>query len=143
MRRYAIAVAYCAVCGAALACAPKQRPASGPATDPANPPAGAQAAAGAEEATGSAELEVVNESNFDVRVFVIRAGQFTRLGLVRSMNTTSFELGPHLIDREIRLYADPVGSTTRQRTEAIYVRPGQQVRFGLERRMRSYSLAIY
>ena len=145
MRRYAIAVACCAVYGAALACAPRQRPASGPATSPASPPVGAPDSAAAERelASGSAELEVVNESNFDVRVFVIRAGQFTRLGLVRSMNTTTFELGPHLIDREIRLYADPVGSTARQRTEAIYVRPGQQVRFGLERRMRSYSLAIY
>ena len=141
MRRYRIAVACCAVCGAAIACAPKHRPGGPVAGAPARAPAAA--AADSELPSGSAELQVVNESNFDVRVFVIRAGQFTRLGLVRSMNTVSFKLGPHLIDREITLYADPVGSMLRQRTEAIYVRPGQQVRFGLERRMRSYSLAVY
>jgi len=59
------------------------------------------------------------------------------------MLTGVFELGPFLIDREIRLYAEPVGSSARQRSDAIYVRPGQQVRFGLEKRMRSHSLAVY
>ncbi len=59
------------------------------------------------------------------------------------MSTGVFELGPFLIDREIRLYAEPVGSSARQRSDAIYVRPGQQARFGLEKRMRSHSLAVY
>ncbi len=129
-----------ALCWMALAvtvpgCARPNRPSSAPTPEPAPDTVSAS--------TTSAELQVVNESIFDVRVFVIRAGQFTRLGLVGSTNTASFQLGPHIIDREISLYADPVGATRRQRTDAIYVRPGQQIRFGLERLMRSYSLAVY
>jgi len=34
----------------------------------------------AEVLYGAASLEVVNESTFDVRVYVIRAGQSTRVG---------------------------------------------------------------
>ena len=120
------------ILGVALGCAPKVKPPSNPAPED-----------DAQVLYGNASLEVVNESIFDVRVFVIRAGQFTRIGMVTSMTTGMFELGPYLIDREIRLYAEPVGSTNRQRSDAVYVRPGQSVRFGLEKRMRSHSLAVY
>ncbi|MBC7789834.1 MAG: hypothetical protein H7Z74_07795 [Anaerolineae bacterium] len=125
-------VLYASILSVALSCAPKTKP-------PSDSPPGDDT----EVLYGTASLEVVNESIFDVRVFVIRAGQFTRVGMVTSMTTGVFELGPFLIDREIRLYAEPVGSTARQRTDAVYVRPGQQVRFGLEKRMRSHSLAVY
>jgi len=125
-------ILYSAILGLALGCAPKVKS-----------PSTAAPEEEAEVLYGNASLEVVNESIFDVRVFVVRAGQYTRMGMVTSMTTGVFELGPFLIDREIRLYAEPVGSTARQRSDAIYVRPGQQVRFGLEKRMRSHSLAVY
>ncbi|MDQ3520550.1 MAG: hypothetical protein M3466_19380 [Gemmatimonadota bacterium] len=125
-------VLYGSIVGLALGCAPKVKNPSTPTPEEE-----------VEVLYGTASLEVVNESIFDVRVFVIRAGQFTRLGMVTSMTTGVFELGPFIIDREIRLYAEPVGSTARQRTDAVYVRPGQQIRFGLEKRMRSHSLAVY
>lgn len=91
----------------------------------------------------SAILAVANNSIFDVRIYVLRAGQRYRLGLVGSGATITFPLGRFLIDREIALYAEPVGARGQQRSDAIYVRPGQEVRFELERRLRSHSLAVY
>ncbi|MEJ7811555.1 MAG: hypothetical protein WKG32_14175 [Gemmatimonadaceae bacterium] len=132
-----------------LACArqPRADGAPAPETGPAAPATAADGTAATEAAATplalSAELEVNNESIFDVRVYVIRAGQFRRLGTVTSMTTTSFELKAALIDRELMFYADPIGASTRQRTDAIYVRPGQQVAFRLEKKLRSYSLAVY
>jgi hypothetical protein len=79
----------------------------------------------------------------DVRIYVLRAGQRYRMGLVSSGTTITFPLGRFLINREIALYAEPVGARGQQRTDAIYVRPGQEVRFGREKRLRSHSLAVY
>ena len=91
----------------------------------------------------SAILAVANNSIFDVRIYVLRAGQRYRLGLVGSGTTMSFPLGRFLINREIALYAEPVGARGQQRTDAIYVRPGQEVRLELEKRLRSHTLAVY
>ena len=91
----------------------------------------------------SAILAVANNSIFDVRIYVLRAGQRYRLGLVGSGQTLTFPLGRFLINREIALYAEPVGARGQQRTEAIYVRAGQEVRLELEERLRSHTLAIY
>lgn len=88
-------------------------------------------------------LAVENNSIFDVRIYVLRAGQRYRLGLVGSGTTTTFPLGPFLINREIALYAEPVGARGHQRTDAVYVRPGQEVRLQLEKRLRSHHLAVY
>jgi hypothetical protein len=127
-----------------LGCAPRGGPHETPAPADVQSSVGvADSAAASEEMTGSAELEVTNESIFDVRVFVVRAGQFRRLGLVTSMSTTTFELPESLLDRELSFYADPVGNMTRQRTPSVYVRPGQVVALRLEKRMRSYSLAVW
>ena len=136
-----------AVAGLLLAggCAPPSRPTPTTATLQAETPEPV--------VTESASLEVENNSVFDVRVFLIRAGQFIRLGTVTSMTTTSFQLTPHHISREIQFYADPigasirrnqaVGSTGRQKTDAFRIRPGQQVQFKLEKLMRSHVIAVY
>ncbi|MEP6691808.1 MAG: hypothetical protein ABJD07_11675 [Gemmatimonadaceae bacterium] len=94
-------------------------------------------------AAGPASLDVVNESIFDVRVFVIHGGQFIRLGTVPSMTTGNFELTASVVSREFNLYADPIGSTMRQKTEILFIRPGAQVTFQLEKRMRSYQIAVH
>ena len=109
-----------------------------------DPGAGSEtpAATGEPDETG-AILAVDNGSIFDVRIYVLRAGQRYRLGLVGSGRTMTFPLGRFLIDREIALYAEPVGARGHQRSDAIYVRPGQEVRFGLEKRLRSHSIAVY
>jgi hypothetical protein len=90
-----------------------------------------------------ATLEVDNSSIFDVRMFVVRGSHHVRLGLVTSGTTHEFVLPGSMLGRELVFYAEPVGSPARQRTDAVYVRPGQQVKIGLEKRLRSYSIAVY
>jgi hypothetical protein len=93
--------------------------------------------------TTPAILAVQNNSIYDVRVYVLRAGQRYRLGLAGSGRTTTFPLGHLLINREIALYAEPVGARGQQRTETFYVRPGQEVHLQLEKRLRSHHVAVY
>jgi hypothetical protein len=90
-----------------------------------------------------ATLEVDNSSIFDVRMFVVRGSHHVRLGLVTSGTTTEFPIPGAMLGRELVFYAEPVGSPARQRTDPVYVRPGQHVKLGLEKRLRSYSIAIH
>jgi hypothetical protein len=90
-----------------------------------------------------ATLEVDNSSIFDVRMFVVRGAHHVRLGLVTSGATVEFPIPAAMLGRELVFYAEPVGSSARQRTDAVYVRPGQHVKLGLEKRLRSYSIAIH
>jgi hypothetical protein len=90
-----------------------------------------------------ATLEVDNSSIFDVRMFLVRGSHHVRLGLVTSGMTVEFPIPGSMLGRELVFYAEPVGSTARQRTDAVYVRPGQHVKLGLEKRLRSYSIAIH
>ena len=91
----------------------------------------------------AATLAVTNNSIFDVRIYVLRGGQRYRMGIVGSGTTVSYGLTRLLINREISLYAEPVGARGHQRTESIVVREGQEVRLELEKRLRSHSLAVY
>jgi hypothetical protein len=90
-----------------------------------------------------ATLEVDNSSIFDVRMFVVRGSHHVRLGLVTSGTTHEFAIPAAMLGRELVFYAEPVGSPARLRTDAVYVRPEQHVRLGLEKRLRSYSIAIH
>ena len=88
-------------------------------------------------------MQVDNGSIFDVRIFVVRGSEHVRLGVVTSGATVEFPIPGAMLGRELSFYAEPIGSSARQRTDALYVRPGQQVRLGLEKRLRSYSIAVH
>ena len=107
---------------------------------PAPPPAAADAAQVPAE---GATLEVENNSTLDVRVFLLRAGMQTRLGSVAGLSTVTFELKPNMIDREVRLYANPVGGSARTITETLVIRPGQTVSWKLDPKLRSYRIGVY
>lgn len=123
------------VCVAGLGC-PGGRPVS---SEPPPAPGVAVEDDGREGAT----LEVDNSSIFDVRMFVVRGAHHVRLGLVIAGTTHEFPIPGAMLGRELVFYAEPVGSPARQRTDAVYVRPGQHVKIGLEKRLRSYSIAIH
>jgi hypothetical protein len=123
-----LALAWSAGCGGA--------PAPGAA-----PPA--PAAAVEDDGREGATLEVDNSSIFDVRIFVLRGSARTRLGMVTSGATVEFPLPAPMLGRELVFYAEPVGASARQRTDGVYVRPGQHVKLGLEKRLRSYSIAVH
>jgi hypothetical protein len=99
--------------------------------------------AAVEQATDGASLEVENNSTSDVRIFVLRGSLPTRLGMVTGMSTATFPLTRLMIDRDIRLYATPVGGTQRARTDAFRVRAGQLVSWKLDNRLRSDRLSVY
>lgn len=96
-----------------------------------------------DDGTEGATLEVDNSSIFDVRMYLVRGSHHVRLGLVTSGTSVEFPIPGSMLGRELVFYAEPVGSTARQRTDAVYVRPGQHVKIGLEKRLRSYSIAIH
>jgi hypothetical protein len=106
-------------------------------------PPPAPGAAVEEDGREGATLEVDNSSIFDVRMFVVRGGNYVRLGLVSSGATVEFPLPATMVGRDLVFYAEPVGSSARQRTDAVYVRAGQHVKLGLEKRLRSYSIAVH
>lgn len=118
--------------------APARRTPAGSAADSA-----AADSAAADSVAEGATLEVENNSTLDVRVFVLRAGMQSRLGTVTGMTTARFALPPNVIDRELRLYANPVAGWTRLVTETLVIRPGQLVSWKLDERLRSYRLGIY
>jgi hypothetical protein len=109
----------------------------------AEPPAPAPGVAVEDDGREGATLEVDNSSIFDVRMFIVRGATHVRLGLVTSGRTVEFPIPGSMLGRELAFYAEPVGSPARQRTDAVYVRPGQHVKLGLEKRLRSYSIAIH
>lgn len=119
---------------------PMPAPEASPAT---TPDSGETASAAASAAEGSASLSVENNTTFDVRIFVLRAGMPSRVGEVPGMSTVSFELKANLIDRDVRLYATPIGGSTTARTEAIVIRAGQLVMWALDNKLKSFRLSIY
>ncbi len=90
-----------------------------------------------------AALEVENNTTLDVRIYLLRGAMPTRLGTVAGMSTAVFELKPEAIDREIRLYANPVAGWRRTITDPIAVKPGQIVSLKLDNMLRSYRLSIW
>lgn len=108
-----------------------------------SPPRQAPGAAVEDDGREGATLQVDNSSIFDVRMFVVRGSHHVRLGLVTAGTIQDFPIPGAMLGRELVFYAEPVGSPARQRTDAVYVRPGQTVKLGLEKRLRSYSIAIH
>ncbi len=110
---------------------------------PDTPPPASPSVAVVDDGREGATLEVDNSSIFDVRMFVLRGSHQLRLGLVISGTRQEFAIPGSMLGRELVFYAEPVGSPARQRTDAVYVRPGQYVKLGLEKRLRSYTIAVH
>lgn len=90
-----------------------------------------------------ASLVIENASIWDVRIFAVRSTQNLRLGVVTSGQTGTFAIPPSLIARDLTILADPIGARTRLRTDSFVAWPGNEVKITLEKRLRSYGIAIY
>jgi hypothetical protein len=88
-------------------------------------------------------LIVENASIWEVRVFLVRGGQYVRLGVARSGTTSSFRVAPQYVNRDLSFYVEAIGAGARQRTESVYVRASQEVTLKLELRLRSYSIVVH
>lgn len=93
----------------------------------------------------SATMVVENNNWHDMTVYLVRNGTRSRLGSVPSMGRANFVLGPGLIggSGEIRLLADPLGSTRKFLSEPILVFPGRQVRFKVENNLAISSYMVH
>lgn len=87
-----------------------------------------------EPAEGPMAVAVENHHYANVRIFVVHDGQTSRLGLVPAASSAVFNLPPSLVGQtgEIRLVAYPVAAFEKLVSEAVIVKPGQQVSWTLE-----------
>jgi hypothetical protein len=90
-------------------------------------------------------VKVQNFNWQDVVVYVVQSGQRVRLGMVTSMGTGRFRLPDRFLGSagDIRLYADPVGSSHGYTTEAIRVVSGQEVSLSVQNSLSLSSVAIW
>jgi hypothetical protein len=90
-------------------------------------------------------LSVENNNWQDMTVYLVRDGVRARLGSVPALGRSSFTLPDALIggSGEVRLMADPLGSSSRFTTQPIHVMRGQQVRFRLENNVQLSSYFVY
>jgi hypothetical protein len=72
---------------------------------------------------------VENRSFVDYTVYVMRAGQRFRLGLVNAIGTQTFVIPRALISgpTPLRFTADPLGANAQSVSDEITVQPGDQV----------------
>lgn len=108
---------------------------------------GGNGAAPADRSSHMREATVVvqNQNWQDVVVYVVQSGHRMRLGMVTAMTTSKFRLPQRFLGSasDIRLLADPIGSTQGYQTEGLRVLAGQQVAFNVQNRMSLSSVAIW
>lgn len=85
-------------------------------------------------ASQETELEVSSQHRNDVRVYAVGRGAPVRLGVVRTMETRTFELPADVLSAEgsVRLIANPVGAPHPHQTDFILLRPGDLVEWSIE-----------
>jgi hypothetical protein len=117
----------------AAACAPGATTHAGPADAPSR--------AWGEPAT----VKVQNFNWQDVVVYVVQSGQRVRLGMVTSMSMGKFRLPDRFLASagDIRLLADPIGSTSGWTTEGIRVQSGQEVELSVQNSLALSSVAVW
>jgi len=77
----------------------------------------------------AAVVRVTNQNWQDVDVFIVQSGIRQRLGMVAAMGTARYTV-PRRFNaaaNAIRLMVDPVGGTRGYLSQAVLVRPGQEV----------------
>jgi hypothetical protein len=76
-----------------------------------------------------ATVSVENQNWSDVTVYLVQGSSRIRLGMVTSMGSASFRVprGMEAYAGQLRLLADPVGSSHMFLSEAVQIRPGQRV----------------
>ena len=90
-------------------------------------------------------LTVDNNHWLDVVVFVFHDGEVSRVGTVTAASSSNFFLPAWMIgqSRNIRLLADPIGSSKGTGTELIHVQPGQFIEWRLESQLARSTVSVY
>lgn len=88
-------------------------------------------------------LTVENNAIWDVRIYIMRGVQRNRLGLVVSTTTSKFRIPASFLTTDLVFYAEAVGAPFHQLTDPVNARGSQEVKLTLERKLRSYLIAVY
>ncbi len=90
-------------------------------------------------------VEVTNHNWSDMRIYVVRAGNRFRLGMVSTMETQVFQLPRALSSYTggLQLVADPIGSREFHMTQPLSITPGQLVSFKIENHLAISTVSIW
>ena len=89
-------------------------------------------------------LLIENRNWADITIYAIRGGSRVRLGTVTSMNSAEFVIPAEVAGSgNIRLLADPVGSTQTFLSEPVVVGPGEQIEWRLAQNLRQSALYVW
>jgi hypothetical protein len=89
-------------------------------------------------------LTVTNQNWLDVDVFVVRGGNRIRIGEVSGNGSATLSIPSSLVvNGQVQLLADPVGSNDTYTTDMISVAPDEKVQLTVAPRMRMSSFAVW
>ena len=90
-------------------------------------------------------LLISNYNWSDMVIYVLRGAQRSRIGSVTSMSTARFKLPESIAGTygELRIVADPIGSTRTYTSPVINVVPGTQVELRVENNISVSTFAVY
>jgi len=97
-------------------------------------------------AVPAATVRVTNNNWADMNVFVVRNGMRTRLGTVTSLKTTTFRVPSSTLPRgvtQVRIIADPIGSSRGYISEELPLYPGQEVAMTVQSVIHMSSVAAW
>ena len=93
----------------------------------------------------AALVTVENQNWSDMVVYVVQGGLRMRLGMVTSMRSATFRLPAMFLGHsgDIRLVADPVGSSETYVSDIIQVRDGQQISLSVQNSLQLSNVAVW
>jgi hypothetical protein len=74
-----------------------------------------------------ASLMIDNRAFSDMTIYAVEGSSRRRLGFAPGNTKTEIKLPPTLVNRDLQLLADPVGSSRTSVSNRIYVRAGERV----------------
>lgn len=79
-------------------------------------------------------IRVSNNNWSDMTIYLVRQGTRQRLGTVTSQSVGIFRVPTYMVESasDVRLVADPIGSTRTYSSSPILLGPGQQMEWRLE-----------
>lgn len=94
--------------------------------------------------TGSAHLAVQNNNYLDMDVFVLRYGEFERMGMVTGQTRVSWELPRDWVrgGSPIAVRVEAIGSSERFTTETYVIEPGSTFELIVQNRIRQSTVWI-
>jgi hypothetical protein len=90
---------------------------------------GARSQSGSTDLGAATTVRVMNQSFYDMNVYVLRSGQRIRLGTVNGNRTERFTLPRSIVtgSTPLQFMADPIGSSRTSQSFEIQVSPGDEI----------------